>query len=143
MLKSKTLNIDNFIFRDLHPRIKIGTASDGYAGWLGQVYVIEHESKIIGVVGYHVDKYETNHYWLGWFYVHVDYSRKGYGRHLIYFIKKELRNKGVENLFVNTSSYKFYKKALLFYIELGFKLEAIIKDYYGKNEDQLILSTNL
>lgn len=30
--------IDNFIFRDLHPRIRIGTASDRYSGWIGQIY---------------------------------------------------------------------------------------------------------
>lgn len=27
-----------FAFRDLHPRVSLGTASDRYAGWLGQVY---------------------------------------------------------------------------------------------------------
>ncbi|MDF1552683.1 MAG: DUF72 domain-containing protein, partial [Deferrisomatales bacterium] len=25
-------------FRDLHPRVRLGTASDRYAGWLGQIY---------------------------------------------------------------------------------------------------------
>ena len=28
----------NFHFRNLHPQILIGTASDRYAGWLGQIY---------------------------------------------------------------------------------------------------------
>jgi uncharacterized protein YecE (DUF72 family) len=28
----------NFAFRDLHPQVAIGTASDRYAGWLGQIY---------------------------------------------------------------------------------------------------------
>jgi uncharacterized protein YecE (DUF72 family) len=27
-----------FAFRDLHPQISLGTASDRYAGWLGQIY---------------------------------------------------------------------------------------------------------
>jgi hypothetical protein len=31
-------DINNFIFRDLHPKIRIGTASDRYAGWTGQIY---------------------------------------------------------------------------------------------------------
>ncbi|MBF0498399.1 MAG: DUF72 domain-containing protein [Deltaproteobacteria bacterium] len=30
--------IDGFIFRDLHPGVSMGTASDRYAGWLGQIY---------------------------------------------------------------------------------------------------------
>jgi ribosomal protein S18 acetylase RimI-like enzyme len=49
----------------------------------------------------------------------------------------------VKKLFVDTSSDKFYKTALLWYIKFGFKLEAIIKKYYGQNEDQLILSIDL
>jgi uncharacterized protein YecE (DUF72 family) len=31
-------SIEKFFFRDLHPRVSIGTASDRYAGWLGQIY---------------------------------------------------------------------------------------------------------
>lgn len=31
-------DLDHFYFRDLHPGISIGTASDRYAGWLGQIY---------------------------------------------------------------------------------------------------------
>ena len=30
--------LDKFHFRNLHPQIFIGTASDRYAGWLGQIY---------------------------------------------------------------------------------------------------------
>lgn len=30
--------MDNFSFREFHPQILIGTASDRYAGWLGQIY---------------------------------------------------------------------------------------------------------
>ena len=30
--------IANFNFRDLHPNILLGTASDRYAGWIGQIY---------------------------------------------------------------------------------------------------------
>jgi uncharacterized protein YecE (DUF72 family) len=31
-------DLDNFLFRDLHPLVYLGTASDRYAGWIGQVY---------------------------------------------------------------------------------------------------------
>ncbi len=30
--------LENFQLRDLHPNISIGTASDRYAGWIGQIY---------------------------------------------------------------------------------------------------------
>ncbi len=32
------MNLDKFLFRELHPNIFIGMASDRYAGWTGQIY---------------------------------------------------------------------------------------------------------
>ena len=50
-------DIKKFLFRHLHPRIKIGTANDRYAGWLGQIYSVERYQRRIGqrtkVVGEH------------------------------------------------------------------------------------------
>ena len=34
----RTVDLDSFLFRNLHNRVKIGTASDRYSGWLGQIY---------------------------------------------------------------------------------------------------------
>jgi uncharacterized protein YecE (DUF72 family) len=34
-------DVKAFMFRDLHHRISIGTASDRYAGWVGQIYTKE------------------------------------------------------------------------------------------------------
>ena len=31
-------DITKFMFRELHPGVSMGTASDRYAGWLGQIY---------------------------------------------------------------------------------------------------------
>jgi uncharacterized protein YecE (DUF72 family) len=35
-------NPEKFYFRNLHPQVFLGTASDRYAGWLGQIYSEEH-----------------------------------------------------------------------------------------------------
>jgi hypothetical protein len=35
---SEKLDLQEFKFHGLHPNIVIGTASDRYAGWLGQIY---------------------------------------------------------------------------------------------------------
>jgi len=32
------VDLDRYVLRDLHPMVSIGTASDRYAGWLGQIY---------------------------------------------------------------------------------------------------------
>lgn len=107
------------------------------------VYVAVLNNKIVGVTGYFIDRYETGNYWLGWFYVHKQYSRKGYGKQLLNFIVRKLKKKRTKRLFVNTSSYPFCRRALNFYLKSGFRIEAIIKDYYWNGEDQIILSKQL
>jgi uncharacterized protein YecE (DUF72 family) len=40
-------NVEKFQFRNLHPKIFLGTASDRYAGWIGQIYTKErYEGRI-------------------------------------------------------------------------------------------------
>lgn len=107
------------------------------------VYVLDSNDKIIGVIGYSLDRYKTRNYWLGWFYVHKNYRWKGCGKKLLRYIIKKLKTKGIKKLFVDTSSNEFYSRALTMYLNNGFRIEAVIKDYYGKEEDQVILSLNL
>jgi hypothetical protein len=52
-------NLQTFHFRNLHPQILIGTASDRYAGWIGQIYShdryegrITRRTRIIGGKSY-------------------------------------------------------------------------------------------
>jgi len=40
---------DKFQFRDLHPNVFIGTASDRYAGWIGQIYTEERYRNKISI----------------------------------------------------------------------------------------------
>ena len=35
---------ENFLFKNIHPHLFIGTTSDRYAGWLGQIYSEEKYS---------------------------------------------------------------------------------------------------
>ena len=37
-IKLKEENLDQFVFKEIHPQVLVGTASDRYAGWLGQIY---------------------------------------------------------------------------------------------------------
>ena len=38
MSEERLKESDQFQFRDLHPLVSLGAASDRYAGWLGQIY---------------------------------------------------------------------------------------------------------
>ena len=63
-----------------------------------EVYVVEEDNKIVGVIGYSIDKYESENYWLGWFYTHSDYRRRGFAEHLFRFVEEQLKklNKDLE-----------------------------------------------
>jgi uncharacterized protein YecE (DUF72 family) len=48
-------DIKKFLFRNLHPQVRLGTASDRYGGWLGQIYTekryqghIRQRTKVVG-----------------------------------------------------------------------------------------------
>ena len=46
-MDQKVADLKQFKFRNLHPRVILGTASDRYAGWLGQIYTPEkYEGRI-------------------------------------------------------------------------------------------------
>lgn len=104
------------------------------------VFVGTLNGKVVGTIGYSLDRYESKNYWMGWFYVHKDHEKEGWGKKLLDHVVKELKAKGVKKLFVNTSSNDFYSRALKIYIDNGFRIEAVIRDYYEKGEDQIILS---
>ena len=58
-MTQKAANIAQFKFRDLHPQVFLGTASDRYAGWLGQIYTPE---KYEGRITRRVKNLEKNSY---------------------------------------------------------------------------------
>ncbi len=107
------------------------------------VLVLTKGDDIIGLTGWAVDRYETNNYWLGWFYVHAAHTRRGLGRKLLAHTEQELARQGVRRLFVSTSSHLFYKAALLLYQSMGYKEVGRIRGYYSSGEDQIILSKTL
>lgn len=44
---AEVLDLETFRFRGLHPLVHLGTASDRYAGWLGQIYSVERFARRI------------------------------------------------------------------------------------------------
>ena len=111
---------------------------------LDEVFVRVVEGKIVGVIGYCPDRLETDDiYWLGWFYVHENFRRHGYGRELLDYVIDILKIKPVRKLYVDTSSFTSYKKAMALYKKTGFAYEGTLKDYYEKGEDQIILGKYL
>ncbi len=106
-----------------------------FTGFIGQ--------EIVAVIGCCPDRLETkNVYWLGWFYTHQDFGGKGIGGKLLKFAITHL-SKSARKLYVDTSSHAFYRPALNLYLKNGFRIEAVLRDYYEDGEDQIILGMDL
>jgi len=107
-----------------------------------KVYVAKADGKTIGVIGFARD-YFTNSfsYWLVWFVVHEDYrNKKDYrvAQRLLQKVQAELVKRKIKKLFVSTEDTNTRAKS--FYARNGFRTEGVLRDYYSKGEDQLILS---
>jgi len=107
-----------------------------------KVYVAKVEGETIGVIGFCRDYFSTEYsYWLGWFVVDKYYrGNKDYGvaEKLLRKVESELVKRKIRKLFVSTEDKNGRAKS--FYAKNGFRREAVLRDYYYKGEDQLILS---
>ena len=107
-----------------------------------KVYVAKADRGTIGVIGFERDYFATDFsYWLGWFVVHKDYrGNKDYrvAQRLFQKVQAELVKRKIKKLFVSTEDTNARAKS--FHARNGFRTEGILRDYYSKGEDQLILS---
>jgi len=110
-----------------------------------RVYVAKADMRTIGVIGFARDYFATDFsYWLRWFVVHKDFrGNKEFrvAQRLFQKVKAELIKRKIKKLFVSTEDTNARAKG--FYARNGFRTEGILRNYYSKGEDQLILSKPL
>jgi ribosomal protein S18 acetylase RimI-like enzyme len=107
-----------------------------------RVYVAKADRRTIGVIGFVRDYFATDFsYWLGWFVVHKEFRGNkefGVAQRLFQKVQAELVKRKIKKLFVSTEDTN--ARAKNFYARNGFRTEGVLRDYYSKGEDQLILS---
>lgn len=106
------------------------------------VYVACVGRDVAGVIGYARDYLSTDFsYWLGWFAVRDEFRRQKLGTRLLRRVEEDLRSMGKHKVFVSTEDSNSIAKS--FYTRHGFRTEGVVRDYYSKGEDELIMSKNL
>ncbi len=109
-----------------------------------EVYVAFRDEELVGVIGYFRDYFSTDYsYSLGWFGVRRKFRRRGIGTKLLRRVERDLKAMRNINrkLFVSTEDDN--EEAKSFYTQNRFRTEGVIRDYYGEDEDQLIMSKTL
>jgi ribosomal protein S18 acetylase RimI-like enzyme len=70
--------------------------------------------------------------------VRKELQGQGIGQKMMNFIEKLLADNGKRILIVETSSIDHYALTRKFYYKLGYKQEAVIKDFWNDGEDKVI-----
>jgi GNAT superfamily N-acetyltransferase len=124
-------------------------AQTTYAASLQGQYVLELDSRIIGVTGATPIEGTDRSYGISWTYLTREFIGRGYGRVLLENLIDQIRREGCRKAFVNTSDYydpedgDIYRDAREAYRAVGFLEEMRHADYYDKNENQITYAMRL
>lgn len=100
----------------------------------GKVFVLVIENEVIGIAEY-IRNFDGDEIFLYGFSIKKEYRKCGYGKKLLeesieVFRKNEIKKIGLTVSLENIEAIELYKK-------MGFKMEEILKDEYGKGIDRL------
>ena len=104
---------------------------------LESYFIIESQGKLVGGGGYAYENMKTAR--ICWLFIDPSYHGFGFGKKLVNYCIKILKNNRKLNVIeVETSNltYKFYEK-------LNFKIEYIKKDYWPNNDDLYFMKIDL
>ena len=104
---------------------------------LESYFIIESQGKVVGGGGYAYENMKTAR--ICWLFIDPNYHGFGFGKKLVNYCIKILKNNRRLNVIeVETSNltYKFYEK-------LNFKIEYIRKDYWPNNDDLYFMKIDL
>jgi D-alanine-D-alanine ligase len=74
-------------------------------------------------------------YWIG---VHQDHRHRGLGRRLLEASEETIRKMGGLRVYAETSSRQQYEPTRQFYARCGYRIEAVLQDFYGPGDGKII-----
>lgn len=114
-----------------------------YGKSLAGQYVLEHNSKVIGVTGANQIEGTDRSFVISWTYLQRNFIGRGQGRLMMESLIERITAQDARKLFVSTSDYidpelgDIYRDAREAYRAIGFSEELRHQDYYDRGEAQL------
>lgn len=102
------------------------------------VSVLESGGRVEGYVCYGPTPLTDGTYDLYWIAVGSESQGRGYGKRLLQYVEKDVRNRGGRLLVIETSSQERYRSTIRFYESNGYELVARIRNFYKIGDDKLI-----
>jgi ribosomal protein S18 acetylase RimI-like enzyme len=75
---------------------------------------------------------------LYWIAVHEKYRSMGIGKKLLVHAESTMREMGGSRIYIETSSREQYEPTRAFYLNNGYSLEALIRDFYAPGDSKCI-----
>lgn len=98
----------------------------------------EIDGKCVAYTCYGPDPMTKSCFELYWIVTHNDFRKKGIGQKLLEYTHSQAAKQGCSMIVAETSGREKYKPTREFYDSTGYKLEAVLKDYYDKGDDKYI-----
>jgi len=124
-------------------------AKETYRESLEGQFVLAKDGRVVGSTGAEYAEETDNTYWLSWTYLAAEHQGTGLGAVMLVKMLDQLRELEARKVFVSTSDFvdlqkgEVYRDALKAYQRLGFQEEVRHKDYYERNESQIVLGLRL
>ena len=78
-----------------------------------------------------------------WVAVHKNFQRSGLGAILMRETESDVLAMGGKRIYVDTSGRELYDPTRRFYLAMGYKAEAVLKDFYAEGDSKYIFSKEL
>jgi acetoin utilization deacetylase AcuC-like enzyme/GNAT superfamily N-acetyltransferase len=114
-----------------------GTAS-GY-----HFVLAEHYGRLAGYTCYGLIPCTAASFDLYWIAVHPDFQGRGLGRRLLSETERRIKQDGGTRIYVDTSQRVQYASTRAFYENCGYRLESVLRDFYGPGDGKVIYRKSL
>ena len=114
----------------------------GQAG--SDCWVVGVAGAAVVALGYYAPERMTRGTWnLYLLAVHPDHQGMGHGRGMVQFVEDDLRSRGARLLLIETSGVPEFGAQRAFYAGLGYRQEAVIREFYDAGDDKVIFAQDL
>ncbi len=103
----------------------------------------EQDGCVVGYTCYGPIACTLGSYDLYWIAVHPDRFRQGIGRRLMADAESRIRDAGGARIYIDTSNLPQYASTRQFYSSCGYKIAAILDEFYGPQDDKVIFEKRL
>jgi acetoin utilization deacetylase AcuC-like enzyme len=103
----------------------------------------EHYGRLAGYACYGPIACTASGYDIYWIAVHPDYQGKGLGRRILKETERLIRESSGTRIYVETSQRVQYASTRAFYEDCGYRLEAVLADFYASGDGKVVYCKSL